>query len=121
MIAASVPSQRWPDVAAMRSGQSCRSVAARFGIAPSSAVKWAQRAERTGSVQPGQMGGHRRPILEPHRDWLLGQIRACPEITLAMLRELLAGRGIEVSHDTVWRFLRACGFSLKKDAGRRWV
>jgi transposase len=104
-------------VAAMRGGQSCRAVGRLFGVAPSTAVKWAQREVRTGSVCPGKMGGHRRPILEPHRGWLLAEVRACPEITLAMLRELLAGRGVEVSHDTVWRFLRACGFSFKK---RRW-
>ncbi|MEO1680957.1 MAG: helix-turn-helix domain-containing protein, partial [Pseudomonadota bacterium] len=36
-------------VAAMRSGESCRSVAARFGVAPSSVVKWTDRARRTGS------------------------------------------------------------------------
>lgn len=108
-------------VAAMRAGQSCRAVGARFGIAPSTApstgVKWVGRVARTGSVRAGKMGGHRRPILEPHRDWLLSEVRACPEITLAMLRELLAGRGVAVSQDTVWRFLKACGFRFKK---RRW-
>ncbi|MDO5643474.1 MAG: IS630 family transposase [Paracoccus sp. (in: a-proteobacteria)] len=101
-------------VEAMRSGASCRSVAARFGVAPSSVVKWTQRAARTGSVCPSKMGGYRRPLLEPHRVWLLDQVRACPHITLAMLEDLLAQRGIAVSHDTVWRFLRGCGFSFKK-------
>lgn len=104
-------------VAAMQSGESCRSVATRFGVAPSSAVKWAQRVARTGSVSPVKMGGYRRPILEPHREWLLDRVQECPHTTLAMLQEKLAGRGIEVSHDTVWRFLRSCGFSFKK---RRW-
>ena len=104
-------------VKAMQAGESCRSVAARFGVAPSSVVKWTQRAVRTGSVSPAQMSGYRRPILEPHRVWLLDQVRACPHITLAMLRELLAQRGVAVSHDTVWRFLRTCGFSFKK---RHW-
>lgn len=104
-------------VAAMRAGHSCRAVGARFAIAPSTAVKWAGRAARTGSVSPGKMGGHRRPMLEPHRDWLLAEVRARPEITLAGLRERLAGRGVDASSDTVWRFLRACGYSFKK---RRW-
>ena len=104
-------------VAAMRSGESCRSVAARFGVAPSSVVKWTQRAQRTGSVSPARMGGYRRPLLEPYRDWLLDQIRTCPHRTLAELQALLAERGVAVSHDTVWRFLRGCGFSFKK---RRW-
>jgi len=30
-----------------------------FGISPSSVVKWSQRLRATGSVAPGQMGGHR--------------------------------------------------------------
>mgnify|MGYP006171473489 CR=1 FL=1 len=52
-------------VAAVESGGSCRAVAARFGVAVSSVVKWHQRYRRTGSVAPGKMGGHRRPLLEP--------------------------------------------------------
>ena len=52
-------------VRAMRAGESCRSVAAHFSVAPSSAMKWAQRAARTGSVLPGKIGGHRKPVLEP--------------------------------------------------------
>lgn len=104
-------------VSAMRSGEGCRAVAARFGVAPSSVVKWTQRARRTGSVGPAKMGGYRRAILEAHRDWLLDQVRSCPHVTLAGLQELLAKRGVIVSHDTVWRFLRGCGFSFKK---RRW-
>lgn len=104
-------------VAAKQSGESCRSVAARFGVAPSSVVKWTARARRTGSVSPAKMGGYRRPLLEPHRDWLLEQVRDCPHVTLAALQALLADRGVIVSHDTVWRFLRRCGFSFKK---RRW-
>ena len=105
-------------VAAMQSGESCRSVAARFGVAPSSVVKWTARARSTGSVSPAQMGGYRRPVLDPHRDWLLEQVRSCPHATLAALQDLLAERGVIVSHDTVWRFLRGCGFSFKK---RRWL
>ena len=104
-------------VAAMQGGESCRRVAARFAIAPSSAVKWAQRALRTGSVRPGKMGGHRKPVLEPHRDWLLEQVQTRPEATVKGPQALLAARGVHVSHDTVWRFLRACGLTFKK---RRW-
>jgi transposase len=98
-------------------GESCRSVAATFGVAPSSVVKWTQRARRTGSVRPAKMGGYRRPILEPYRDWLLEQVRSCPHMTLSGLQGMLSERGVTVSHDTVWRFLRGCGFSFKKS---RW-
>jgi transposase len=47
-------------VAAVLGGESCRSVASRFGVSVSSVVKWSQRYRRTGSVAPGQMGGHRK-------------------------------------------------------------
>lgn len=60
------------------------------------------------------MGGYRRPILAPHRAWLLDQVQARSHVTLAMLQERLAERGIDVSPDTVWRFLRGRGFSFKK-------
>ena len=100
-------------VEAMQAGDSCRSVAARFGVAPSSAVKWTQRVALAGSVSPAKMGGYRCPVLELHREWLLDQVRSCPHVTLAMLQEMLAARGVQVSHDTVWRFLRVCGFSFK--------
>ena len=35
-------------------------MAARFGVAVSSVVKWSQRYRATGSVAPGKMGGHRK-------------------------------------------------------------
>ena len=104
-------------VAAMQAGENCRSVATRFGIAPSSVVKWTERARRTGAVVPAKMGGYRRPILEPYRDRLLEQVRTCPHLTLAELQDLLAEQGVTVSHDTVWRFVNGCGFSFRK---RRW-
>ena len=52
-------------VGAVLAGESCRAVAARFGVAVSSVVKWSQRQRATGSVAPGKMGGHRKPVLEP--------------------------------------------------------
>lgn len=50
-------------VGAVEAGESCRSVAARFGVAVSSAVKWSQRYRASGSVAPGKMGGHRKRVL----------------------------------------------------------
>jgi hypothetical protein len=51
-------------VAAVSKGESCRAVALRFGVSVSSAVKWSQRYRSTGSVAPGKMGGHRKPVLD---------------------------------------------------------
>ena len=43
------------------------------------------------------MGGYRRPVLEPRREWMLDRVRNSP----AVLQEMLAERGGEVRHDTV--------------------
>jgi transposase len=48
----------------LRKLESCRAAAARFGVAVSSVVKWSQRYRATGSVKPGKMGGHRKPVLD---------------------------------------------------------
>lgn len=105
-------------VSAVMAGESTRVVADRFGVAVSSVVKWSQRYRRTGNVAPGKMGGHRRRILEPHRDFIVDQIRQTPHLTLHRLRDLLAARGVGVSHSAVWRFLRREGLSFKKNAVR---
>jgi transposase len=105
-------------VTAVESGESCRAVAARFGVAVSSVVKWSQRHRATGSVVPGKMGGHRKPILEPHRAFIVERIKQTPHLTLHGLKDELAARGIKVSHNAVWMFLRREGMSFKKNAVR---
>lgn len=105
-------------VNAIDAGESCRSVAARFGIAVSSAVKWSQRYRATGSVAPGKMGGHRKRILEPHRAFIVERITRTPHLTLHGLKAELAARGVQVSHDTVWQFLRREGLRFKKNPVR---
>ncbi|RME97803.1 MAG: IS630 family transposase [Alphaproteobacteria bacterium] len=101
-------------VSAVLAGESCRSVAARFGVSVSTVVKWSQRYRATGSVAPGQMGGHRRRILEPHRSFILEQIERVPHLTVRGLRDILQARGITVSRHAVWQFLRREGMSFKK-------
>jgi transposase len=101
-------------VAAVAKGESCRSVASRFGVAVSSVVKWSQRHRATGSVAPGKMGGHRKPVLEPHRAFIRERIGQTPHLTLHALKDELAARGVKVSHNTVWLFLRREGLRFKK-------
>ena len=102
-------------VEALSSGESCRVVAARFGVAVSTVVKWSQRYRTTGSVLPGQMGGHRRRVLEPHRDFITQRITQEPHLTLHRLKDELAARGLRVSHNTIWLFLRREGLRFKKN------
>jgi transposase len=105
-------------VAAVYGGESCRSVASRFGVAVSSVVKWWQRYRATGSVAPGKMGGHRKRVLEPHRTFIQQRIAQTPHLTLHRLKDELAARGVNVSHNAVWLFLRREGLSFKKNAVR---
>jgi len=105
-------------VAAVVGGESCRAVSARFGVAVSSVVKWSQRYRATGSVAPGKMGGHRKRVLEPHRAFIKEQIKQTPHLTLHRLKDELAARGVNVSHNAVWLFLRREGLRFKKNAVR---
>jgi len=105
-------------IAAVLSGESSRSVAARFDVAVSSVVKWSQRYRATGSVAPGKMGGHRKRVLEPHRAFIVERITQVSHLTLHGLKAELAARGVLVSHNTVWEFLLREGLRFKKNAVR---
>jgi transposase len=105
-------------IAAVESGGMSRNRAAsHFQVAISTVVKWMQRLQATGSVAPGQMGGHKpRKISGEHEAWLAGRIRE-RDFTLNGLVAELAERGLAVDYHTVWDFVHAAGFSFKK---RRW-
>jgi transposase len=105
-------------VAAVLGGESCRSAAARFGVAVSSVVKWSQRYRATGSVAPGRMGGHRKRVLEPHRAFVKERINQTPHLTLHGLKDELAAHGVNVSPNAVWMFLRREGLRFKKNTVR---
>jgi putative transposase len=83
-------------VGAIEAGESCRSVAGRFGVAVSSAVKRHQRYRATGSVAPGKMGGHRKRLLEPHRAFIVERIAQTSHLTLHGLKAELAALGVRV-------------------------
>jgi transposase len=106
-------------VAAVVEGASTRAVAARFGVAVSSVVKWTQRYRATGSVAPGKMGGHRKRVLEPYRAFIMERLGQTPHLTLHGLKAELAARGVKVSHNAVWQFLRREGLRFKKNSVRR--
>ena len=105
-------------LAVERDGMSRHAAAARFGVAPSSAIKWVQRYRATGSVAPGQLGGHKRRVLRgEHRDWLLA--RMTQDFSLRGLVAELAERGLKVDYRQVWEFAHAEGLSFKKKRAAR--
>jgi putative transposase len=95
-------------------GLSCNQAAARFAVAISTAVDWVNRYRRTGSVAPGQIGGHRpKKLVGAHRDWLLQRCRE-RAFTLRGLVGELAERNLSVDYRVVWAFVHAEQLSYKK-------
>jgi len=106
-------------VAAVDGGQSRRAVAKLFRVGAATVVRWMQRQASTGTCAAKAMGGKRRAVLLPERDWLLARIAVAPDLTVRGLRAELVARGTKVSYDAVWRFLSTEGLSFKKNAARR--
>ncbi len=107
-------------VARVLSGESVRVVAAALDVSVASVVKWSQRHRATGSVAPGQMGGWKRFVLEPHKAFIAARFAEEAELTLRGLQKELAARGIEASYGAIWRFVHSQGLSFKKNrSGKR--
>jgi transposase len=100
---------------ALGEGETVRAAAKRFGVSVASAVRIGQR-QRAGRGQvPGKIGGHRAPVLAGEvGDWLLARLAEKPDLTIRALTAELAVRGVTVAHDTVWRFVRRAGQTVKK-------
>lgn len=97
-----------------------RGAAARFGVSLSSAIKWVQRFERTGSRRAARMGGYKRVKMEPHREFLEAARAERPDITLrALCQRLLAERGVKADTSMMSRFFRRIGVTLKKRRSSR--
>lgn len=100
-------------------GLSRRQAASHFGVGISTAINWVRRFRETGSVAPGQMGGHKpKAIRGAHRDWL---VERCQEkdFTLRGLVAELAERGLKVDYRSVWEFVHAEKLSYKKNRARQ--
>jgi transposase len=103
----------------IKKGTTIRTAAKIFGVAPSTAVKWAQRWRTTGSYQAMPQGGNRGSRLDDTREWLLRLVKKEPDLTLMELRDALGRQGVHVGYGTVWRFFEREGISFKKKPVRR--
>ena len=106
---------------AVANGTSCHAAAERFGIVPSTAIKWTRRWRDTGSVAPRPQGGDRRSgRIEAHADEILSLIAARRDITLAEIAAHLDQRhGERFAPSTVWRFLDRHDQTFKKNRARQ--
>jgi transposase len=100
-------------VAAVASGQSCRSAAKTFMVTVASVAKGSQRQRAVGSPAALKMGGRRPCLGARERDWVLARIAEKPDLTLRALLRELADRGLGVSDDALWRFLQHEGVTFK--------
>jgi putative transposase len=101
----------------VKGGLSRRAAADRFDVGISTVIAWVRQFLETGSVAPGQMGGHKpRAIRGEHEEWLLERIERGP-FTLRGLVSELAGRGLKTNYRAVWDFVHARKLSFKKNLG----
>lgn len=105
----------------IEAGSSRRSVAERFRIAPSAAVKLHRRWRETGCVDPAPQGGDRRSgRIEALSEEILALVEASPDITLVEIAaHLEIKRGERFAPSTVHRFFQRRGITFKKNRARR--
>ena len=100
-------------VEAVESGASRLEAAEWFAVSPSSAIKWMQRGQETGSIAPKPSGGSISP-LEGTRGLLLVLIAEQPDLTLDEIVAAMRKRRISGSRSAVWRFFERHNISFKK-------
>ena len=103
-------------IEAVDGGMSRRAAANRFGIGPSTAVKWVQRWRETGSWAPRRSGGdvssHR---VDAYGEAIMELVEQTPDVTLAEIADHLErSHGLRVAPCTVWRFFDRHGVTYKK-------
>ena len=107
-------------VHAVEEGSTIRQAGRRFAVSASAAIKLMERVRQTGSTAPAKIGGHRRPILEPHADTLRAIATSKPGITLKQMRDALQAHGIAVKAlSTIADMLHRLGLSHKKEPESR--
>ncbi|WP_108676694.1 IS630 family transposase, partial [Acuticoccus yangtzensis] len=105
-------------VRAIDDGMSRRQAAARFDVAPSTAIRWHGEWTRTGSCRAKRQGGDRwSHVTEAHRDRILALLDEAGDITLTELKEKLGETGDTVSISSLSRFFRRHGITPQKKTG----
>jgi transposase len=108
-------------VRAVEGGMSCRAAAERFGVSPSSAVRFVREWRESGSTRAKPQGGDQRSHrIEAHRDLILRAIETKPDLTLEEIAEMLKSAvGGSFAPSSVWRFLDRHAVTFKKKRARR--
>jgi transposase len=102
-------------LAAIDGGMSCRAAAARFGVAPSTAIRWQAQCRDSGDFAPKPQGGDMRSRrVEERREDILAVWEARKDISLGELRLALIEIGLTVSVAGLHRFFVRHGMTRKK-------
>ncbi len=102
-------------LAAVDAGLSCRQAAERFGVSPSSAIRWQALRRAGGDARPKASGGDRLSHrTEAHAGLIQAALAEVPDITLPELKARLAGHGASVSVASLWRYFRRHKITRKK-------
>src|SRR3954471_3616287 len=74
-------------VEAIEGGMTRRQAALRFGVSPSSAIRWALLSGSSGDLRPQKQGGDRKSKrIEAHAGFILHEVVREPDVTLAELQ-----------------------------------
>jgi len=105
-------------VRGVENGQSRRAMAARFEVAPSTAVRIQKRYESTGSVAPAKQGRPRGSgKLGRYRQVIVDKVMDQPDITMPDLAVWLeTHHGVTADPSNLSKFLCKQGFTFKKNA-----
>ena len=107
-------------LAAVDGGLSCRQAAERFGVSPSSAIRWSALRRAGGDGRPKPVGGDRLSHkTEAHAPLIFATLDEAPDLTLLEIKGRLANQGAQVSLTALWRFFRRHRITRKKRAGMR--
>ena len=104
----------------VKAGGARREAARVFDVAASTAIRWVDRWQDTGSVAAKPGTGHARSPLAKHTPWLLEQVAAKPDLTLEEIRErLIETHGLTSSLSAICRFYLRHRISFKKNRARQ--
>jgi putative transposase len=106
--------------AIVEDGLSRNEAAKVFRVGVASAIRWVDAYEAEGRTKALPMGGDRRSVFAPCRDWLLSLRREENDLTLDQLcARLWAEHAIKADKSMLSRFFAAEGVSFKKNRARQ--
>ncbi len=106
-------------VTLVEDGESRREAARVLGLGASTAIRWIELWQKTGSIDAKPGTGHCRSPLEAHVPWLLDLIAAEPDLTLKEIRaRLRSEKKLGSSKSSIARFCDRHDITFKKNAAR---